>query len=150
MYVVWAFIVISLFLHFDLSEIIAFAYYTITASPLQKHAHYPCFTLSKVWMNFLKVVRVEVVGKALTEVAQTFTNMPNLETWERLKDASAGTALQPEHRSDHPGHRLGLLLPRMWLQHHLLRHPPLRGQDQGAEVLLLLWDQTQLLLSSGC
>ena len=46
---------------------------------------------SKVWMNILKVVRVEVVGKALTEVAQTFINMPNPETWERLKDASAGT-----------------------------------------------------------
>ena len=45
MYVVWAFIVILLFLHFDLSEIIAFAYYTSTACPLQKHAHYPCFTL---------------------------------------------------------------------------------------------------------
>ena len=45
MYVVWAFIVILLFLHFDLSEIIAFAHYT-TASPLQKHAHYPYFTLS--------------------------------------------------------------------------------------------------------
>ena len=45
MYVVWAFIVILLFLHFDLSEIIAFAHYTSTASPLQKHAHYPCFTL---------------------------------------------------------------------------------------------------------
>ena len=28
--------------------------------------------ISKVWMNILKVVRVEVVGKALTEVAQTF------------------------------------------------------------------------------
>ena len=47
--------------------------------------------IPKVWMNILKVVRVEVVGKALTEVAQTFINMPNLETWERLKDASAGT-----------------------------------------------------------
>ena len=45
MYVVWAFIVILLFLHFDLSEITAFAHYTSTASPLQKHAHYPCFTL---------------------------------------------------------------------------------------------------------
>ena len=46
MYVVWAFVVISLFLHFDLSEIIASAHYTSTASPLQKHVHYPCFTLS--------------------------------------------------------------------------------------------------------
>ena len=45
MYVVWAFIVILLFLHFDLSERIAFAHYTSTASSLQKHAHYPCFTL---------------------------------------------------------------------------------------------------------
>ena len=48
MYVVWAFIVILLFLHFDLSEIIAFAHYTSTASPLQKHAYYPCFTLSPI------------------------------------------------------------------------------------------------------
>ena len=45
MYVVWAFIVILLFLHFDLSEIIAFAHYPSTACPLQKHARYPCFTL---------------------------------------------------------------------------------------------------------
>ena len=45
MYVVWAFIVILLCLHFDLSDIIAFAHYTSTACPLQKHAHYPCFTL---------------------------------------------------------------------------------------------------------
>ena len=45
MYVVWAFIVILLFLHFDLSEIIAFAHTTYISCPLQKHAHYPCFTL---------------------------------------------------------------------------------------------------------
>ena len=47
--------------------------------------------IPKVWMNILKVVGVEVVGKALTEVAQTFINMPNPETCERLKDASACT-----------------------------------------------------------
>ena len=54
MYVVWAFIVILLFLHFDLSEIIAFAHYTSAASPLQKHAHYPCFTLCIFNCNGLK------------------------------------------------------------------------------------------------
>ena len=58
MYVVWAFIVILLFLHFDLSEIIAFAHYTSTASPLQKHAHYPCFTLLNLNTNFSLITQV--------------------------------------------------------------------------------------------
>ena len=47
MYVVWSFIVILLFLHFDFSEIIAFAHYTSTA------AHYRNMPITSVLLYYL-------------------------------------------------------------------------------------------------
>ena len=60
MYVVGAFIVILLFLHFDLSEIIASAHTTYISCPLQKHAHYPCFTLHLQNIVYIPAQKVHV------------------------------------------------------------------------------------------
>ena len=109
MYVVWAFIVILLFLHFDLSEIIAFAHYTITASPLQKHAHYPCFTLVFLLYHFSYITSKSVSPAVLCAGAGVAEALPG-------GAASGGRGQQPPTR------------PRACLHRHQGPRPQTRRQ----------------------